>query len=89
MQRMDVTYIERPTQATVRFKSDMLPSDFMRRNIYHSFQDDGLGIRDREIIGIDKLVWASDYPHAESTFPKSQEVSGKDSDRVCRKASGR
>ena len=74
MQRMDVTYIERPTQATVRFKSDMLPSDFMRRNIYHSFQDDGLGIRDREIIGIDKLVWASDYPHAESTFPKSQEV---------------
>jgi predicted TIM-barrel fold metal-dependent hydrolase len=46
----------------------------MRRNIYHSFQDDGLGIRDRDIIGVDKLVWASDYPHAESTFPESQRV---------------
>ena len=74
MQRMDVTYIERTTQATYRFKDGMVPSDFMRRNIYHSFQDDGLGIRDRDIIGVDKLIWASDYPHAESTFPESQRV---------------
>ncbi|MEE9261012.1 MAG: amidohydrolase family protein, partial [Dehalococcoidia bacterium] len=74
MRRMDRTYIARPTQATYRFKDGMLPSDFMRRNIYHSFQDDGLGIRDRDIIGVDKLVWASDYPHAESTFPRSQEI---------------
>ena len=74
MQRMDVTYIERPTQAVYRFKNSMVPSDFMRRNVYHSFQDDGLGIRDRHTIGLDKLVWASDYPHAESTFPKSREI---------------
>jgi predicted TIM-barrel fold metal-dependent hydrolase len=74
MHRMDLTYIERPTQAAYRFKNDMLPSDFMRRNIYHSFQDDGLGIRDRGLIGLDKLIWASDYPHAESTFPESQRV---------------
>jgi predicted TIM-barrel fold metal-dependent hydrolase len=74
MARMDVTYIERPTQATYRFKNGMLPSDFMKRNIYHSFQEDGHGVRDRHLIGVDKLIWASDYPHAESTFPRSQEV---------------
>ena len=69
MRRMDVTYIERRPQAPYRFKGDALPSDFMRRNVYHSFQDDGLGVRDRDIIGVDKLMWVSDYPHAESTFP--------------------
>ena len=74
MRRMDVTYIERRPQAPYRFKGDALPSDFMRRNVYHSFQDDGLGVRDRDIISVDKLMWASDYPHAESTFPRSQEV---------------
>ena len=46
----------------------------MSRNIYHSFQEDALGVRDRDIIGVDRLLWGSDYPHAESTFPKSQEI---------------
>ncbi|MBM3924638.1 MAG: hypothetical protein FJ320_01410 [SAR202 cluster bacterium] len=74
MQRMDVTYIERPPQAPYRFKNGMVPSDFMKRQVYHSFQDDGLGVQMRQLIGLDKLVWASDYPHAESTFPRSQAV---------------
>ena len=72
--RLDVTYIERHTQAPYRYKGDILPSDFMRGNVYHSFQEDGLGIRDRDIIGVENLLWGSDYPHAESTFPKSQEI---------------
>ena len=33
-----------------------------------------LGIRDRHIIGVDNLMWGSDYPHAESTFPRSREI---------------
>ncbi len=74
LNRMDVTYIERPTQTTYRFKDGMLPSDIMRRNVFHSFQEDGLGVRDRDIIGVDTLMWGSDYPHAESTFPKSREI---------------
>ena len=32
-----------------------------------------MGIRDREVIRVDSLLWGSDYPHQESTFPKSQE----------------
>ena len=72
--RLDVTYIERPTQTTYRFKDGVLPSDMMRRNVNHSFQEDALGVRDRDIIGVDRLLWGSDYPHAESTFPKSREI---------------
>ena len=33
-----------------------------------------MGIRLRDIIGVDSLMWGSDYPHSESTFPKSREI---------------
>ncbi|MBM3924636.1 MAG: amidohydrolase [SAR202 cluster bacterium] len=74
MHRMDVTYIERPTQATYRYKESMTPSDYMRRNVWHSFQEDGPGIRLRDVIGVTQIMWGNDYPHAESTFPRSREV---------------
>ena len=74
MHRMDVTYIERTEQASYRYKEDMTPSDYMRRNVYHSFQEDGPGIRLRDIIGVNNIMWGNDYPHAESTFPESQRV---------------
>ena len=28
----------------------------------------------REITGVEPLLWASDYPHPEGTFPESQQV---------------
>ena len=31
-------------------------------------------IRLRDLIGVDQLMWGSDYPHAESTWPKSQQI---------------
>ncbi len=71
---MDYTYIERQKEASYRFKGDVLPSDFFHRNVYLSFQEDGIGIRMRDVIGVDCLMWGSDYPHAESTFPKSREI---------------
>ena len=57
-----------------RFKEDMLPSDYFHRQVFLSFQEDGLGIRLRDIIGVDNLQWASDYPHTEGTFPRSREI---------------
>jgi predicted TIM-barrel fold metal-dependent hydrolase len=74
IKRMDLTYVERTTQTPHRFHNDMLPSDFVRRNIYHSFQEDDIGIQFRDMIGVDNLMWASDYPHAEATFPESQRI---------------
>jgi len=74
MGRLDYVYRERKQLTPYRFKAGAVPTDFMRRNIYHSFQEDGLGVRDRDIIGVDNLCWGSDYPHAESTFPRSKEI---------------
>ncbi len=78
---LDYAYTERNPQYTestrkagwTRFKDNMLPSDFFRRNVFLSFQADGLGIRERAKIGVDGLMWGSDYPHLESTFPRSRQ----------------
>ena len=64
-------------QSSHRFKEDMLPSDCFRRNVFLGFQQDPLGIRLRDVIGVDNLQWGSDYPHQASTFPRSQEVLGE------------
>ena len=79
---MDYTYIERQKEASYRFKGNVLPSDFFHKNVYLSFQEDHVGIRLRDVIGVDSLMWGSDYPHAESTFPKSQEILDKILDGV-------
>ena len=56
------------------FKEAMLPSQYFHRNMFLGFQEDALGIRLRDVIGVDKLQWGSDYPHHESTWPKSQQI---------------
>jgi predicted TIM-barrel fold metal-dependent hydrolase len=73
--RMDNVYSERAVgRKHERFKDGMLPSGFFRRNVFISFQEDELGVQLRALIGVENLMWGSDYPHAESTFPKSREI---------------
>jgi predicted TIM-barrel fold metal-dependent hydrolase len=75
LSRMDNTYTERAVGLQrQRFKDSMLPSDFFRRNVFISFQEDDLGIQLRSYVGVDNLLWGSDYPHAESTFPRSRQI---------------
>jgi len=71
---MDYTYRERTGEALYRFKNGMLPSDFFHRNVVLSFQEDAIGIRLRDVIGTDNMMWGSDYPHSESTFPESRRI---------------
>jgi predicted TIM-barrel fold metal-dependent hydrolase len=74
LKQMDFTYLERPV-FTKGWKSreGMLPSDYWRRNMFVEFMEDDLGVELREHIGVDNMLWGSDYPHAESTWPKSKE----------------
>ncbi|HEV8583977.1 MAG TPA: amidohydrolase family protein [Methylomirabilota bacterium] len=71
---MDYTYRERHEEAIYRFKDAMRPSDFFHKNVVLSFQEDALGIRLRDVIGVDNMMWGSDYPHSESTFPQSRKI---------------
>ncbi|MSQ26368.1 MAG: amidohydrolase [Dehalococcoidia bacterium] len=73
---MDYTYTQRALRANwPRFtSSSAIPSDFFHRNVSLSFQEDPLVMRLRDVIGVRNLVWGSDYPHPETTFPKSRET---------------
>ena len=75
LNRLDYNYLERPAGwEGYRYKENMLPSDYFHRNVFLGFQEDALGIQLRHIIGVDSLQWGSDYPHHESTFPRSLEI---------------
>jgi predicted TIM-barrel fold metal-dependent hydrolase len=71
---MDYCYRERHEEAFYRFKNQMKPSDFYYQNVALSFQEDDIGVRLRDVIGVANMMWGSDYPHSESTFPRSREV---------------
>ena len=39
--------------------------------MYVTFQEERLGVRLLPEVGADNAMWASDYPHPDSTFPNS------------------
>ena len=53
---------------------DRLPSEYFKTNGFITFGDDPIGLNNIEFTGVDGLMWGSDYPHDEGTFPHSQEV---------------
>jgi hypothetical protein len=45
-----------------------------REHCYWGFQHDRTGIEMRHKIGVDKLIWAVDFPHQDSDWPHSMEL---------------
>ena len=75
LNRIDHNYTQRARRPEWhQFKNDALPSDFFRSNVHVSFQEDALAIQLRSLIGTDRLMWGSDYPHPEGTFPESRRI---------------
>src|SRR5262249_52030032 len=52
----------------------MPPSEYFKRQVYATFQDDPVGLATCRFLDADNLLWASDYPHVESTWLHSQSV---------------
>ena len=50
------------------------PIDYFHRNVWFTFQDDPIGVQHLDIIGPQRVMWGSDYPHGDSTWPKSREA---------------
>ena len=51
-----------------------LPSFYWHRNMMATFEEDTFGVAQRQLLGVDNLMWATDYPHPDSTWPNSQKV---------------
>ena len=39
-----------------------------------TFQDDQVAFQTTELMNHERLLWASDHPHSDSTFPESQRM---------------
>jgi len=53
---------------------DLLPSEVLRRNLWFCTIDDPSVVPLRHVIGTDHIMAECDYPHADSTWPDTQEV---------------
>lgn len=70
MHAMDDAYREH--HEWVRPKLKMLPSEYFRRQGAVTFQNDPVGLANIPFTGERCLMWGSDYPHPEGTWPHSR-----------------
>ena len=69
LERMDDTYRARLAN---ELELSCLPSEYFRRQIYATFQKDLHGVKAMAEIAPDNVMWGSDYPHRDGTWPDSQ-----------------
>jgi predicted TIM-barrel fold metal-dependent hydrolase len=53
------------------------PTEYMKKHLLWGFQQDSVGVRNRDLIGVDRILWATDFPHQESEYPHSDRVIAK------------
>jgi predicted TIM-barrel fold metal-dependent hydrolase len=62
----------RPPKPVITPQLEERPSFYVRRQVHATFQDDQVGMQNINITGVDALLWGSDYPHEEGTYPNSR-----------------
>ncbi len=67
LDRMDFEWEDRFHDLGLKMK----PSDYWKRQCKATFQYDTIGARMVEDIGIETLMWGSDYPHGDGVWPDS------------------
>ncbi|MEZ5266770.1 MAG: amidohydrolase family protein [Acidimicrobiia bacterium] len=50
------------------------PSEYVLSNVHFTFQDDRTAYELPSMVNSTCLMWASDFPHTDSTWPRSQDV---------------
>ena len=70
VERTDIEYADRLFQLGLEMK----PSEYWRRQGHSTFQEEYVSMDEVERIGIDSIMWGSDYPHPDGVFPDSKTV---------------
>jgi len=79
LERMDDTY-DKFVDATEYWRAHgglrlkRPPTAYFRQQVWATFQTDHAGLRLLDTLGADRVMWASDYPHADSTWPESRKA---------------
>jgi predicted TIM-barrel fold metal-dependent hydrolase len=51
-----------------------LPGDYVRQNIYFTVQYERVAVEQRHHIGVDHIMFATDFPHIENEWPNSRPI---------------
>jgi len=50
------------------------PSEIFHEHVLCTFMRDHTAVKNRDIIGVRNMMWGSDFPHFDGTWPRSVEV---------------
>jgi predicted TIM-barrel fold metal-dependent hydrolase len=50
------------------------PGDYFQENVYLTFQDDEVALQVTKLLNPQRLLWANDFPHSDSTWPWSRQL---------------
>jgi predicted TIM-barrel fold metal-dependent hydrolase len=53
---------------------NLKPTEYFRRNMAITFMDDEYGLGQRHDIGVENILWSTDFPHPATTWPNSRAV---------------
>jgi predicted TIM-barrel fold metal-dependent hydrolase len=67
LDRMDYEWEDRFTDLGLKMK----PSDYWRRQCKGTFQFDRIGTKLIDDMGVETIMWGSDYPHGDGVWPES------------------
>ncbi len=73
LERLDHVYVTNPWRWSENSFGDQLPSEVFRGRVLTCFIEDNVGLQLRERIGVDSIAWECDYPHPDTTWPRSPE----------------
>ena len=77
LHRMDVVWEENRGWGGVADKVPNPPSSYFADHVYGCFFDDPNGLLLIDEIGEDNITYESDYPHSDSTWPRTREIAEK------------
>jgi predicted TIM-barrel fold metal-dependent hydrolase len=58
------------------------PSSYLKGRVFGCVFDDDTGLRNRDVIGMDRICYETDYPHAQATFPNTKKIATEMCDRA-------
>jgi predicted TIM-barrel fold metal-dependent hydrolase len=74
--RLDHAYRHYGSLSGIKLKE--MPSYYLKRQLFGTFEDEPLNSESLKQFGADNYMWASDYPHGVSTWPRSRKAIEKD-----------
>src|SRR6478752_52791 len=82
LERVDSVFTKSGAWADLDAKITDLPSSYVPGRVYGCFFDDMVGVEARHQIGVGQLVFETDYPHQDSTWPNTMDVVAEIAARV-------